>query len=161
MTLTFNCPRDRSQTHFRARGAALVIAIVLLLILTLLAVTGMSMSTAELAMAGNEQFHRRASDAAAAGIEAAVARLGVTPAFTGELASDEYAATLRYVGDESSLPQSSADKFMGRHIEIESTGHAARNASEVQAQGVMVVTAVSGVTTYAQMGTGLKGGSAP
>ena len=40
-------------------------------ILSLLAVAGMSMSTAEMAMAGNEQFRRLASDAASAGIETA------------------------------------------------------------------------------------------
>ena len=48
---------------------------ILLAILSLLAVAGMSMSTAEMAMAGNEQFHRLASDAASAGIETAIARL--------------------------------------------------------------------------------------
>ena len=36
------------------RGSALVIAMMLLFILSLLAVTGMSMSTAEVVMAGNE-----------------------------------------------------------------------------------------------------------
>ena len=35
-------------------------------ILSVLAVTGMSMSTAEVVMAGNEQFRRLASDAASA-----------------------------------------------------------------------------------------------
>jgi type II secretory pathway component PulK len=160
MTMLFNRPRSCCRLGSE-RGAALVVAMILLFILTLLAATGMSMSTAELTMAGNEQFHRRASDAAAAGIEAAVARVAVTPASISEIASDEYGATLRYAGDESSLPQSSADKFVGRHIEIESTGHAARHASDVQIQGVMVITAVSGVATYGQVGAGLQGGSAP
>ena len=45
-------------------GAALAVALILLVILTLIAVSGMSLATAELAMAGNEQLRRRAADAA-------------------------------------------------------------------------------------------------
>ncbi len=112
-------------------------------------------------MAGNEQFHRRASDAAAAGIEAAIVHLASDGPFAGELAADDYVATVRYLGDEAALPQSSADKFIGRHFEIESMGQAARGASDVQIQGVMVLSAAGGVTTYAQNGSGLADAGAP
>jgi Tfp pilus assembly protein PilX len=143
-----------------ARGSALVIALMLLFILSLLAVAGMSLSTAELVMAGNEQFHRLASDAASAGVETAISRFRSAPA-ANELSSDAYVATVRYAGDESNLPQSSADKFVGQHFEIESTGGSSRGATDVQTQGVMVVTVVNGVETYGQIGDGLQGGTAP
>jgi Tfp pilus assembly protein PilX len=128
------------------RGSALVIAMMLLFILSLLAVTGMSLSTAEVAMAGNEQFRRLASDAASAGVETAVSRLRTAPV-AGEITSDVFIATVRYVGDESSLPQSSAEKF---------TGQSARGASDVQTQGVMVISPSDSVTTYGQIGDGLS-----
>jgi Tfp pilus assembly protein PilX len=139
------------------RGSALVIAMMLLFILSLLAVAGMSMSTAEVVMAGNEQFHRLASDAASAGVETAVSRLR-TAAVAGEVTSETFIATVRYAGEESSLPQSSAGKFVGQHFEIQSTGQSARRAMDVQTQGVMVISPASGVTTAGQIGDGLQGG---
>jgi Tfp pilus assembly protein PilX len=131
---------------------------ILLFILSLLAVAGMSMSTAEMVMAGNEQFRRLASDAASAGIETAASRLRISRA-EGEVSADAFVATVRLAGDEVSLPQSSADKFVGQHFEIASTGHSARGASDVQTQGVLVITATNGVTTSGQVGTGLQGGA--
>ncbi len=142
------------------QGSALVIAMMLLFILSLLAVTGMSMSTAEVVMAGNEQFRRLASDAASAGVETAVSRLRTAPV-AGEVTSDAFIATVRHAGDEASLPQSSTEKFVGQHFEIESTGQSARGASDVQTQGVMVISPASGVTTYGQVGDGLEGGEPP
>src|SRR5512147_2480602 len=67
--------RSGAGGRAHSRGVALVIALVLLLLVTLLATTGMAVSIADLVMAGNEQFHRRAADAASAGVEAAVAQL--------------------------------------------------------------------------------------
>jgi len=141
-----------------AQGSALVIALTLLFILSLLAVAGMSMSTAEMVMAGNEQFRRLASDAASAGIETAVVRLRSVPA-EDELSSDAFTASVRHAGDETNLPQSSADKFVGQHFEIESTGHSARGAIDVQTQGVLLITPATGVTTYGQIADGLQGGA--
>jgi len=158
----------RAGDRASARGAALVVALTLLMILTLLAVTGMSMSTAELVMAGNEQYRRIASDAASAGIERAVARLAAAPAnrvttsIRGEPteASDPrsgpYLASTRFVGEEWNLPGSSADKFVGLHFEIESTGKSARRASDVQVQGAMVVEPQSGVATQRRLAEGLQ-----
>lgn len=140
------------------RGSALVIAMILLFILSLLAVAGMSMSTAEMVMAGNEQFRRLASDAASSGIETAVARLRSSTAM-GDVSSDAFIATVRRAGVETSLPQSSADKFVGQHFEIESTGHSARGASDVQTQGMLLITSSEGVSTYGQVDDGLQGGA--
>jgi Tfp pilus assembly protein PilX len=113
-------PSSRRQT-----GAALAVALVLLVVLTLLAVSGMGMATAELAMAGNEQLRRRASDAASAALERALA--------------DPTRAEWRYVGDEAVLPRFSAEKFVGRHYVIERVAEAPRGARDVQVQGVLVI----------------------
>jgi type II secretory pathway component PulK len=162
----------RFRRRSRARGAALVIALLLLVVLTLLAISGMRMSIAELWMAGHEQFHRRASDAASAGIEASIARIqaggaagavqtGGAFAF-GEPPTDSYTVSIRQTGRETSLPGSSVGKFSGEHFEIESVGTSSRGARDVQVQGVMVVSSANGVTTFGGVGAGLAGeGGAP
>jgi len=145
-----------------SRGVALIVTLVLLLLVTLLATTGMRISTAEVAMAGNEQFHRQAMDAASAGVEAVIAQLAksgldrstsITVADT--TASGDYLASARYVGESRSVPGFSAGKFSVRHFEIESTGGAARDASDDQAQGVMVVSSTGDVETFARRAGGL------
>lgn len=154
--------------HRVQRGAALVIGLVLLLILTLLAVTGMNTATTELVMAGNEQYRRAASLAASTGIEVAIADIGGVPtvpgvaptvanAPTGNVTIDSYTSATRYMGEESGLPQSSVDKFVGLHFEIDSTGVSARNARDRQVQGVFVVAgaAGSGGGSVGQIGSGL------
>jgi hypothetical protein len=153
----------------KARGVALVIALVLLLIITLLATGGMMTATAELVMAGNEQFHRRAVDAASAGVEVAIARLAGAPAgssgvFTsvGETGSGDYVTKSRYVGEETNLPGFSAEKFAALHFEIESTGQSVRSAQDRQLQGVMVITSRDAAGTFTRIGSGLtEGGSDP
>lgn len=152
------------------RGAALVIALLLLLILTLLALSGINTATTELTMAGNEQYRRNAAQAAAAGIEA-IGDLGAVPTSPGaapvavgptalpDSASDRYATSTRFVGDELGLPQSSADKFIGLHYQIDSTGTSLRNASDLQSQGVMVVAASGssgGGGEFTRIGGGLE-----
>lgn len=57
----------------RPHGAALVVVLCLLAVLTVLATTGMSTGTLELALAGNEQDQAQAFHAAEAGIEQALA----------------------------------------------------------------------------------------
>ena len=155
----------------RPRGAALVIALLMLVILTILALSGINTATTELQMAGNEQFRRNASQAATAGIEQAVSRVGTVPTSPGAAptqvaptlvpgsANDRYATSTRYVGDELGLPQSSADKFVGLHFQIDSTGTSLRNARDAQAQGVMVVAASGssgGGGNFTQIGEGLE-----
>lgn len=152
----------------RQRGAALVVGLIMLLILTILAFTGVNTATTELAMANNEQFRRNASDASAAGVEDAISRVGTVGTIPGATAAIDatvlgndattYETSTRYVGDETGLPQSSADKFVGLHFEIQSTGESARNARDVQTQGVMVVAAGAGAgnATFGQIGEGLE-----
>ncbi len=152
------------------RGAALVIGLVLLLILTLLAITGMNTATTELVMAGNEQFRRAAAMASTAGIEEAIADIGTVPTVPGAAptrvqdvpvgvaATDRFTTSTRYVGEETGLPQSSVDRFIGLHYEIVSTGTSARNASDQQVQGVFVVAgAGGGGNGIGRIGTGLGG----
>jgi type IV pilus assembly protein PilX len=150
------------------RGAALVIGLVLLLILTLLAITGMNTATTELVMAGNEQFRRAAVMASTAGIEEAIADIGAVPTIPGAAptqilnvpagvaATDRFTTSTRYIGEETGLPQSSVDRFVGLHYEIESTGSSARNARDRQVQGVFVVAGASGSGGgIGRIGTGL------
>ncbi|HVY81707.1 MAG TPA: PilX N-terminal domain-containing pilus assembly protein [Steroidobacteraceae bacterium] len=146
------------------RGAALVLALILLLIVTLLATTGMSLSIAELAMAGNEQFHRQAVDAASAGIEAGIAQLAARahePApsisIADRTASGDYFARARYMGESTVVPGYSVGQFAARHFEIESIGEAPRGASDDQLQGVMLVSSAAGVATFVQRESGLQG----
>ena len=72
MNITAHC--DRPVAAARQQGAALVIGLILLLVLTLLAITGMSVATLELRMAGNEQYQERAFQAAEAGLERAISQ---------------------------------------------------------------------------------------
>jgi type IV pilus assembly protein PilX len=152
------------------RGAALVVGLIMLVILTLLALTGTNTSRTELVMAQNEQFRKNASLAASGGIERAIGQLNTVPAVPGAApvevvptpltpgGAETYATSSQYVGDEVNLPQSSANKFIGLHYEIESTGTSVRDAEERQRQGVMVVAAASssaGEQNFGQVGTGL------
>ena len=65
------CPRTRPTR--RQSGAALVVGLLLLVVLTLLAISGMTTASLELRMAGNEQYQKRAFQAADAGVEQAIA----------------------------------------------------------------------------------------
>lgn len=157
-----------SPARRQQRGAALVIGLIMLVILTILAFTGINTATTELAMANNEQFRRNAADAGAAGVEQAISEVGTVGTVPGATAAIDatefgdpattYATTTRYVGDETGLPQSSADKFIGLHFEIQSTGNSARNARDVQTQGVMVIAATGGAgsASFGQIGEGLE-----
>jgi type IV pilus assembly protein PilX len=158
------------MTGRRERGAALAVALILLLVLTILAFTGMSTATLELTMSGNEQYRRNAAQAASAGIEQAISRLGsvstvagsaptiIAPTLLPESTTDRWSTSSRYLGDETGLPQSSADKFIGLHYEIESTGTSARNARDLQTQGVLIVAATgsAGNSSFARLGEGLE-----
>jgi Tfp pilus assembly protein PilX len=146
-------------------GAALLIALALLVILGILGTAGMRMSIAELMMAGNEQFRNSAELAASAGVEAGIARISQHSAagtLTPNLEGEGYTASIRYAGNETTLPGSSLGKFVGRHYEITSKGTSARRARDEQVQGVMVVSAVAeGVTTFRQTGAGLESEGTP
>lgn len=152
------------------RGAALVVGLLLLLVLTVLALTGMTTATTELVMAGNEQYHKNASQAASAGAERAIGRIGTVPTIPGSAPTiiaktalegsktENFSTQSRYIGEEIGLPQSSADKFVGLHYVIESTGESARKAADTQVQGVFVVAAGGGRGNdgnFSQIGEGL------
>ena len=62
-------------TNFRKQsGAALVIGLLLLVVITVLAVSGMSTATTELAMARNDQSYENAFQAAETGLEEVLAQ---------------------------------------------------------------------------------------
>jgi len=155
------------------RGVALVIVLVLLAILTMLVMASAGTATAELVMAGNEQYREHASDAAAAGIEQAMVRLRSTsgeptsasitagPVTTPGSATDSYTTTTRYIGDETSLPQSSAGKLIGYHYVIQSVGNAPRGAVDEQTQGVLIIAPTAGADMFHRIGRGLTGASGP
>lgn len=150
------------------RGAALVIALLLLVVLTLIAITGMRTAIAELWMAGSEQFHRAAVEAASEGVEVAVARVRASQGalaggttVEGTSGAAPYTAAIEHAGTEASIPGSSAEKFVGEHFEIESTGSAPRNALEVQVQGVLVISSTNGVRTFRRLGQGLGSEGSP
>lgn len=159
----------RTHRPTRQRGAALVIGLVLLVILTLLAFAGANTASTELVMAGNEQFRRNASLAANAGIEQAIARLGDVPTVAtapvtrredepvAGSAVDRFTTETRFVGEESGLPQLSEGKFTGLHYVIESSGASARDANDLQRQGVFVVAATGGAgeRSFGRIGEGL------
>jgi Tfp pilus assembly protein PilX len=156
----------KAQRRGRSRGVALVIALIVLLIVTLLATSGMTTSITEFVMAGNEQFHRKAADAASAGVEVAIAQLASTgagssglPNVVGQTAAGDYIASTRFVGEETSLPGFSAEKFAALHFEIESTGEAARSAADEQFQGVLLLTSRGAAQTFVQKESGLSGGA--
>jgi len=63
------------QTNYRKQsGAALIVGLLLLVVITVLAVSGMSTATTELAMARNDQNYENAFQAAETGLEASLAQ---------------------------------------------------------------------------------------
>jgi Tfp pilus assembly protein PilX len=154
-----------SPARAKRRGVALVIALLLLAVLTVLAGTGVRMSIGEVWMAGNEQFHLQAVDAASAGVETAVARISAagsaSPVPSGGLnqavgSASEFTVSARRRAQESVLAGSSAGRIMGEHVEIESLGTSSRGARDSQVQGVMVISAANGLTRFSRIGAGLS-----
>src|SRR4051794_32967462 len=87
----------------RQRGAALVVGLLLLLILTMLAISTMNSASVEFIMAGNEQYHQNAFQAAESGIAQTIATTQFIPAnflvpqtINGNIsATDNYTVTSR------------------------------------------------------------------
>jgi type IV pilus assembly protein PilX len=143
----------------RQRGAALVIGLLLLVVLTVLAVSGMSTATMELAMAGNNQHSNRAFEAASSVLESELRRTDLEPlAVPGDLpdipanvgrayddgagnaiatanAHTSYLATTGTAGWQ--LGTSHA--FSAHHFESRSDGNAAKGASTNQLQGFYII----------------------
>jgi type IV pilus assembly protein PilX len=143
-----NLPQARKQ-----RGAALVVGLLLLLILTLLAVSSMNSASVEFIMAGNEQYHQNAFQAAETGIAQAMITDNYNPgdttlphtigaAVTGST-TDKYSAQIDR--QLNGMPQSalmwtgSLDTFSSYHFVIDSTGTSARNGAAENIQGVVMI----------------------
>jgi len=141
----------------KARGAALVVGLVMLAIVTLLAITAMNTSSTELIMAGNEQYRERAFQAAEAGIEQAARGLALVPQDgvpvvaanvpSTSLPDDTYTISSVYVGFDDDIPGYSSNQFVGLHYRIDSTGNSLRQARSVHQQGAYVLGSSSGSYT--------------
>ena len=65
---------NKQMNYRNQSGAALIVGLLLLVVITVLAVSGMSTATTELAMARNDQNYENAFQAAETGLEAALAQ---------------------------------------------------------------------------------------
>ena len=65
---------NKQMNSRKQSGAALIVGLLLLVVITVLAVSGMSTATTELAMARNDQNYENAFQAAETGLEAALAQ---------------------------------------------------------------------------------------
>ncbi len=65
---------NRINLPGRQNGAALVVGLILMVVITILAISGMSTATTELAMARNDQSYENAFQAAETGLETALAQ---------------------------------------------------------------------------------------
>ncbi len=130
------------------RGAALVVGLILLLVLTVLAISGVNSASLEFFMAGNEQFHQNAFQAAETGIERALAVGTYNPGAGAQTingintATDAYTATITPQLGGAPQPAiwgNSWNSFSTYHFEVGSIGTATRNARSVNTQGVAVI----------------------
>jgi len=142
-----NIPRKANQ-----RGAALVVGLLLLLILTMRAISGMNSASVEFIMAGNEQYHQNAFQAAETGIAQALATGTYNPgnAATQTVAasvpnstSDTYSAVisrqLNGAAQSAMIWTGSLNTFSSYHFEIQSTGNSVRNGVATNTQGVVIL----------------------
>jgi len=98
------------QTNFRKQsGAALIVGLLLLVVITVLAISGMSTATTELAMARNDQNYENAFQAAETGLEAALAQgqfnsLGAVTVTQYINSYDKVTADIQPDGDPTIVP---------------------------------------------------------
>jgi len=130
------------------RGAALVVGLILLMVLTLLAVSSMNSASLEYIMAGNEQYHSNAFQAAEAGIAQGMSQGVFNPAAATQVvngnntASDTYVANIVPQLGGAALPgpwETSQGQYSSYDFEIQSTGTSTRGASALNVQGVTVI----------------------
>jgi type IV pilus assembly protein PilX len=132
------------------RGVALVISLLLLLVLAILAVAGLRTATADLTMAGNQQYQDHAFQAAELGVEQALNSAlctqctystPVVVAATQVAGSqiDKFNYSFYYAGSSSVPVGNSLDPDSGNgtayNYVVESTGTSARGARDVHVQG--------------------------
>jgi type IV pilus assembly protein PilX len=158
----------------RQKGAALVIGLVLLLVLTVLAVSGMTSSSMELVMAGNEQFRQKSVQAADAGLEKALTILptvkqSCTPieiANEGtkdpDAPNDKYVVTAQYRGDGSPPSGFSLGEYTAIHYQVVSSGNSSRNTKAENTQGALIIQSTGGGFSVGCKDFGiLSGGATP
>jgi Tfp pilus assembly protein PilX len=158
-----------TKAHFktdrcrRQRGAALVVALLLLLVITLLAVAGMNAAAVEFVMAGNEQHHQNAFQAAETGIEQTIVTGGFIPAAADEVhnsvavpnsTTDTYSTTLRSDLLGAAQPAvwgNSWNSFSTYDFTITSQGSflgtTVRSAQSTHSQGIAVLAPASAQTS--------------
>jgi type IV pilus assembly protein PilX len=137
----------------RQRGAALVIGLILLLVLTLLAISGMSTSTLELQMTGNQQFSQNAFQAAETGLDRALVSGNFTTAAPTVVAAsslpgstDTFNSRTEFNGDNGITPVPAggfslgvSTGFQAYHFDITSTGASNRGATSTHTQSFYIV----------------------
>lgn len=138
-----------------SRGAALVVGLLLLMVLTVLAISGMSTSTLELQMAGNQQYAEKAFQASEIGIEQAF-HSGIYDTSTKNTPSaatavtagqpDKYSTDTKFdfVTGVTTVPSGGFSMGIGKgynayHFDITSTGTSARASQSVHVQSFYVV----------------------
>jgi hypothetical protein len=140
----------------RRSGAALVIGLILLTVVSLLGIAGATAARVELRLAHHERFRENAATAASAGIEYALSHMTAFASDSGFALSSppelsgpsHFDVQVRFLGREQALPQPPGTPLAGAHYDIESTGHSARGARDVQRVRVMrVVSAATPVDT--------------
>jgi Tfp pilus assembly protein PilX len=138
-----------------ARGATLIVGLILLSLATLLALASTSTARIEARLAQNGRFRENAVSAASGGLELAIHRLVNTPDISAvpQISNaslpgsrDRFEAVTRFVGLELSLPQDATARVAGAHFEIVSTGFSARRAVDRQRASVMLVVASANAT---------------
>lgn len=136
--------------RIHARGATLIVGLILLSLATLLALASASTARVEARLAQNGRFRENAISAASGGLELAIHRLVNTPdpaavpqTLNASLpeSRDRFETVTRFVGLELSLPQDAAARVVGAHFEIVSTGYSARRSVDRQRASVMLVVA--------------------
>jgi Tfp pilus assembly protein PilX len=135
----------------KQHGAALVVGLLLLLVITMLAISGINSASVEFVMAGNDQYHQNAFQAAEAGIADVLSTAAFNPGAgaqttAGVALSDSKTETYDTTVTPalSGAPQPALwgnkwDSFSTFHFQIDSTGHSARNALASTVQGVAVL----------------------
>lgn len=131
----------------RARGAALVVGLVLLLALTILSVAAVGTATLEIAIAGNSQFQHDAFALAENAVDIVIAegrysRDGARALAPRGTPGADREAVAAFVGATPVYDRAfSVDAVEALHFEVVAEGRGPRNAAVTVAQGFYVVAA--------------------
>ena len=131
-------------------GAALIVGLVMLMVLTLLAISSMTSSTTEVAMAQNAQYTQNAFQSAETGIDLAIAGSNwSTTLATAVPIAQIQGSTGNYVKydmrfDEvtpvpSGFSMGADASFLSYHFDVTSTGTSNRGATSTHQQSCYIV----------------------